>query len=108
MGKLFLTTDRLTIRNLKSEDLELFYQYRSNPKVTKYQGFDVMNEEDAKLFIANQTDKTFGKPGEWVQYGIEDMSTNNLIGDCAIKLDGNDARMCNAARQAPAGIRLVD
>lgn len=93
MGKLFLTTERLSIRNLKSEDLELFYQYRSNPKVTKYQGFDVMNEEDAQLFIANQTDKSFGKAGEWVQYGIEEIKTNNLIGDCAIKLNGNDTRM---------------
>ncbi len=93
MEQLVLSTKRLQIRNLKTVDIDLFLQYRSNPDVTKYQGFDVMNHEEVSSFIAEQKDKLFGKPGEWVQYGIEDISTKSLIGDCAIKLDSNDIRL---------------
>ena len=93
MEQLLLSTKRLQIRNLKTEDVDLFLLYRSNPDITKYQGFDVMNHQESTSFIAEQKDKLFGKPGEWVQYGIEDLSAKSLIGDCAIKLDCNDIRL---------------
>lgn len=67
-------------------DLDNFYFYRSNLDVTKYQGFDVMNMQDASDFINMQKDKLFDKPDDWVQYGIENKATKQLIGDCAIKL----------------------
>ena len=75
------------------DDLDAFYSYRCNPEVTKYQGFDVFTFEQAKDFITSQKDKAFGKPGEWVQYGIENKKSGWLIGDCAIKLDANDRRL---------------
>ena len=93
MEILNLTTSRLNIRNLKSKDLSDFLFYRSNPDVTKYQGFDVMTVEQASEFIKGQLDKEFGKAGEWVQYGIESKATGKLIGDCAIKLDQYDVRI---------------
>lgn len=74
-------------------DLDNFHQYRSNPEVTKYQGFDVMTKEACAEFINTQKGKQFGKAGEWVQYSIENKRTNQLIGDCAIKLDQNDTRL---------------
>ena len=74
-------------------DLEDFYVYRSNPDVTKYQGFDVMTLEQAKEFIGTQKDKVFGKAGEWAQYGIENKATKKIIGDCAVKLDPTDIRI---------------
>jgi RimJ/RimL family protein N-acetyltransferase len=91
--KLFIHTRRLRIRNLKPADLADFHAYRSNPLVTKYQGFDVFSKEQAEKFIREQTGKTFGNPGEWVQYGIEKKSDSRLIGDCAIKLDRHDIRL---------------
>jgi ribosomal-protein-alanine N-acetyltransferase len=93
MEKLSIHTQRLLIRHLRSGDLDHFHQYRSNPEVTKYQGFDVMDKEQCREFITSQQDKLFGKPGEWVQYAIEDKVTLQLIGDCAIKLDPYDARL---------------
>ncbi len=87
MEKLNINTQRLLIRNLRPTDLENFHIYRSNPEVTKYQGFDVMTIEEAEKFIDSQKDKLFGKPDEWVQYGIENKATQQLIGDCAIKLE---------------------
>ncbi len=88
-----ITTSRLQIRNLKVKDLNDFHFYRSNPEVTKYQGFDVMTLEQADEFIKSQLEKGFGKPGEWVQYGIENKETGKIIGDCAIKLNLHDTRI---------------
>ncbi|MBL7738432.1 MAG: GNAT family N-acetyltransferase [Chitinophagaceae bacterium] len=93
MNKLILQTDRLLIRNLKLSDLADFHAYRSDPEVTKYQGFDVFSMKQAEDFIKEQADKEFGNPGEWVQYGIESKVTGKLIGDCAIKLDQHDTRL---------------
>ncbi|HTO17496.1 MAG TPA: GNAT family N-acetyltransferase [Edaphocola sp.] len=93
MQKLIIETDRLKIRNLKETDLMDFLFYRSNPEVTKYQGFDVFNKKQAEAFIQDQIHKKFGKAGEWVQYGIENNKTHKIIGDCAIKLNQYDTRI---------------
>ncbi|MBK7220030.1 MAG: GNAT family N-acetyltransferase [Saprospiraceae bacterium] len=93
MEMLNIKTKRLTIRQLKLADLADFYFYRSNPEVTKYQGFDVMTEEQAENFINDNLTKFNGKAGEWVQYGIEHIENKQLIGDCAIKLDAYDTRI---------------
>ena len=88
-----IQTARLTIRHLELSDLSNFHIYRSNPEVTKYQGFDVMTIEQAEQFINDNSTKHFGNAGEWVQYGIENIETRQLIGDCAIKLDQYDTRI---------------
>lgn len=93
MGILKINTPRLYIRNLKLTDLNDFHIYRSNPEVTKYQGFDIMTIKQAEVFIKEQIDKEFGQTGEWVQYGIESIATGKIIGDCAIKLDNDDGRI---------------
>ena len=93
MEILNIQTTRLNIRHLKLYDLSEFHNYRSNPEVTKYQGFDVMTIEQAEEFIKDNSTKHFGKAGEWVQYGIENSETKQLIGDCAIKLDQYDTRI---------------
>jgi RimJ/RimL family protein N-acetyltransferase len=88
-----LQTVRLEIRNLHMQDLPGFYAYRSNPEVTKYQGFDVMSVEQAKAFIEDNATKKFSKAGEWVQYAIAEKTTGKLVGDCAIRLDQYDTRL---------------
>ena len=88
-----IQTKKLKIRHLELSDLSDFHIYRSNPEVTKYQGFDVMTIEQAEEFIKDNSKKYFGKAGEWVQYGIENIETRQLIGDCAIKLDQYDTRV---------------
>lgn len=93
MQKLIINTARLQIRHLELADLSNFYLYRSNPEITKYQGFDVMTIQQAEQFIKDNLIKYFGKAGEWVQYAIENKATKQLIGDCAIKLDQYDTRI---------------
>ena len=93
MELLHIETKRLTIRHLALSDLADFHIYRSNPEVTKYQGFDVMTIEQAESFIKENATKHFGKAGEWVQYAIENKETGKLVGDCAIKPDQYDTRI---------------
>ena len=93
MELLNIETDRLIIRHLTLNDLADFHVYRSNPEVTKYQGFDVMSMEEAETFIRDNAQKQFGKAGEWVQYAIENKESGKLVGDCAIKLDQYDTRI---------------
>ncbi|HEV3221969.1 MAG TPA: GNAT family N-acetyltransferase [Puia sp.] len=93
MDSVLFTTPRLKIRNLKESDLEAFHQYRSNPEVTKYQGFDIFNKEQAKSFIAEHKNKLHIFPGEWIQYGIENINSQQLVGDCAIYLHQSDSRI---------------
>ena len=90
---MFFNTPRLKIRNLRETDLEDFYLYRSNPDVTKYQGFETFNRDQAKTFIAEHLNKFLIVPGEWVQYAIENIQTGKLIGDCAIYLHQADSRI---------------
>ena len=93
MDILNIQTTRLNIRQLELSNLSDFHIYRSNPEVTKYQGFDVMTIEQAEEFIKDNSTKHFGKAGEWVQYGIENSATRQLVGDCAIKLDQYEKRI---------------
>lgn len=93
MEILNIQTTHLNIRHLELSDLSDFHIYRSNPEVTKYQGFDVMTIEQAEKFIKDNSTKHFGNAGEWVQYGIENIATRQLIGDCAIKLDPYNTRI---------------
>ena len=87
------TTPRLRIRNLRESDLEAFHQYRSNPEITKYQGFDTFTKEQAHVFIEEHKNKLHIFPGEWIQYGIENLNSQQLRGDCAIYLHQSDSRI---------------
>jgi len=93
MHTIQINTERLTIGQLTLTGLEDFYHYRSNPDVVKYQGFDFYTLSQAKSFIEENATKTFGVPGQWVQYAIQSNKTGKLIGDCAIKLDQFDTRL---------------
>ena len=88
-----LQTPRLRIRQLELTDLADFYSYRSKPEVCRYQGFDVFSWDEAKLFIEENSTKTYGKPGEWVQYALAHKTTGRVIGDCALHLQANDTRI---------------
>ena len=90
MKKELFTTKRLKIRNLEEGDPDDFHHYRSNPEIAKFQGFEPFSKKEAHTFILDQKNKIFGLPGEWVQYGIELMDYQAIVGDCAIKLQNQN------------------
>ena len=102
MEKIICSTSRLKIRNLRESDLDAFYQYRSNPEITRYQGFDTFTRKQARVFLATHANNLRIIPGEWVQFGIENVCTGELVGDCAVYLQIADSRI------AEIGITISD
>ncbi|MFS8083343.1 MAG: GNAT family N-acetyltransferase [Ginsengibacter sp.] len=92
-GELKLETPNLMLRKLTPTDVNDFLEYRGDPEVARYQGFNPMTLTEAKNFIEQQIPVEFKTPGEWYQYGIEDKSTKQIIGDGAIKFFGEDNLM---------------
>lgn len=86
-------TQRLHIRDLKEEDVDDFLVYRSNPAVTQYQGFDIMDRAQAFAFIQSNAQKPFDQPDEWKQFAIVENNTQRLIGDCALHFFGHENKI---------------
>jgi [ribosomal protein S5]-alanine N-acetyltransferase len=93
LEKTLCITPRLKIRNLRESDLDAFHLYRSNPEIARYQGFDIFDRKQAKIFLEAHSNNLRIKPGEWVQYGIENFDTCQLVGDCALYLQMADSRI---------------
>lgn len=95
-------TPRLILRLFQDSDLESFVNYRSDPQVARYQGWDApFPREAAASFIEEMKAKPPGLPGEWYQVAITLRSTGQLIGDCAYHIFAKDSR------QAEIGFTLA-
>ncbi len=72
-----LYLDKLSLNHLDS-----FLEYRQNPDVCKYQGYDPFTKHEAIDFIEKQLPIAIGTRGKWTQIGIYSNDTKQLIGDC--------------------------
>jgi aminoglycoside 6'-N-acetyltransferase len=92
-----LTTDRLLLRPFRPPDAAAFSDYRSDPAVAQYQGWDApFSLEDADQFIAHMESVVPASPGNWYQLAIQKKGDSVLIGDCAFCVraeDGQQARI---------------
>lgn len=88
-----LQTERLTIRPIRDSDLGDFLEYRSDPLVCEFQGYQPMTIEKARKLIYSVKDATFGGAGEWIQLGVELKDEKKLIGDIGLKPEGYDTRV---------------
>lgn len=97
-----LETTRLILRAFEERDSEPFSQYRSDPEVAIYQGWETpFTYEQATQFIHEMNSKSPGKPGEWYQIVIELKATGKMIGDCAFQ------RLAEDHAQAEIGFTLA-
>jgi RimJ/RimL family protein N-acetyltransferase len=88
-----LKTSRLVLRNFTDADLDIFWKYRNDPEVAKYQGWKIpYPREKAKAFI--DLIKNAGAPrvGEWIQYAVALKDTNEIIGDLGCHVKKADSR----------------
>lgn len=79
-----IETERLILRRFKNEDLENFYNYRSNPDVAIFQGWHDYTYKQAIDFIKKQKVAEINIPGTWVQVAIESKEKGCLIGDFGV------------------------
>ena len=83
--KLDLQTDRLQISPLQATDLDSFVRYRQQPEVARFQSWDTdFSKEQGLTLIQSQADISFPPPGEWLQLGVRNKSTGELLGDLAL------------------------
>ena len=52
-----------------------------------------MTQDQAESFIHENSKLNLYNIGEWIQFGIENIETGRLIGDCAIKFERADSRI---------------
>ena len=96
-----LETPRLILRRFTDNDLEPFLAYRSDPEVSRYQGWsEPYTREMAEEFIREMKTRQPGKLGQWFQWAIELRASGEMLGDCAFYLLERDAS------QAEIGVTL--
>jgi RimJ/RimL family protein N-acetyltransferase len=85
-----LSTKRLLIRPLELADSAAIFAYRSDPEVVRYQMWKPVDERDVHRFIRGMRGLTPGVPGIWYQFGIVELQSGNLIGDCGVHMPLDD------------------
>lgn len=83
------------LRRLAKDDLPEFQAYRHDPQLGRYQGWSVMSDEEAAVFLTEMDTVPLFNPGHWTQIGVADPHTRRLIGDIGMCLhqDGRHAEV---------------
>ena len=79
-----IETQRLQLRRVCANDLHAFQTYRSDPELGRYQSWEAMSADEARAFLGQQVDATFGPAGQWLQVAIVRRDTGELIGDVGL------------------------
>jgi RimJ/RimL family protein N-acetyltransferase len=87
-----LLTPRLRLRRLRPGDAVGICAYRSLPEVARFQSWESYSLEDAARLIAGQERVGAAVAGSWLQLGLTDLETGELVGDCGIHFVEGDGR----------------
>ena len=80
-----LRTTRLSIEPLKSADLNFFVDYRQDPVIARFQGWDSSySVEQAVELIDSQAGLLLPSQGQWLQLGVREKISGELVGDLAL------------------------
>ena len=84
-------SERLIFRLFVEGDLDVFYAYRSDPDVSRLQGWqEPYTREMAEKSLSEIVAVEPGTKGEWLQIALVEKSTGILIGDIAYKILSSD------------------
>jgi RimJ/RimL family protein N-acetyltransferase len=83
------------VRRLRPRDLDAFLAYRSIPELGRYQGWSRMSEDETRAFLVEMCEAPLFPRGEWIQLGIADAATDDLVGDIGVHVaeDGRSAEI---------------
>ena len=84
MKTIKILTKRLFISTLTTSDVDAMFRYRSNPNVSRYQGWQPQAREVVEEFINSNLKKEFNRAGTWYQLAIRDKETEELVGDVGL------------------------
>ncbi|KJS05874.1 MAG: GNAT family acetyltransferase [Flavobacteriales bacterium BRH_c54] len=86
---MLIETSRLIIKPISIEDKNAVFEYRSDTKTNKYQGWIPKTIDDVITFI-NKTAKKNNLPETWFQLVIQEKETQKIIGDIGIHFFGKE------------------
>ena len=75
---------RVRLRPLAPSDLDRLVAYRSDPEVARHQAWNTYDATAASALIAEMAESAPGQSGRWFQWGIEEIASGQLIGDCGL------------------------
>ncbi|MEZ0385799.1 MAG: GNAT family N-acetyltransferase [Verrucomicrobium sp.] len=83
------------LRRLRHSDLTAFRAYRAIPELGRFQVWSPMSEAEALEFLSEMNEALPFTPGEWIQLGIAEPESDQLIGDIGLFLseDGFTGRV---------------
>ena len=84
-----ITTARLRLRRSRPEDAERIAEYRSDPDVHRFQGWDRTDADGIREEIEQMARRLPGEPG-WVQLSVEDLESGALVGDVGLSPEAGD------------------
>ena len=82
--ELRLHTPRLLLDALRDVDAAALYRYRTDPAVSRYQGWCPASLDEAGCFIERCAAVTPDTPGSWFQRAIRRRDSSELIGDLGL------------------------
>ena len=85
-----IETERLILRHLRARDLEDFLEYRNDPEVARFQGWEHFGREQAETYITEQGALNPGIPGKTFLFAVELKSEGRLIGDLGLMVREHD------------------
>ena len=74
-----LETPRLIIRRFQDRDLAAFVEYRNDPEVARYQGWNSISRPQAQSFIQELKKIEPGIPGQWFQFAVEHKASGEFF-----------------------------
>jgi RimJ/RimL family protein N-acetyltransferase len=78
--------DRTVVRALRVSDLGRFHAYRADEALARFQGWTPMTVDEARAFLQATSAVTGLIAGDWIQLGVAEASTDQLIGDLGLFL----------------------
>ena len=86
-----LETARLRLRRFREDDLDIFRTYRSQPDTARFQSWEApFPEAEARAFLDEMIAAHPDTPGQWFQFAIALRDDDMLVGDVALRIDGDD------------------
>jgi RimJ/RimL family protein N-acetyltransferase len=91
---------RVILRRLTAADLVRFQAYRHDTEVGLYQGWEPVPDQVANQLLEDMSDIRLFPLGGWIQLGIADRQTNDLVGDVGVCVSAD-------AKKAEIGFTLA-
>jgi RimJ/RimL family protein N-acetyltransferase len=79
-----ILTERLRLRRSRPEDAEAISVYRSDPDVSRHQGWDRTDPDSVRADLEEMSGRAPGEVGGWVQFTVEERDEGRLVGDIGL------------------------